>query len=73
MKKIINFIFRLIAFPFVFAILLVGKVRDLIYACAYFLWYGGEWISHMEEDRVWMADIYTELKAQRETEKTNDL
>ena len=69
MKKIINLIFRLIALPFVFAVLLIAKVRDLFLSCTYFLWYGGEWITHIKDDRVWMANIYTELKAQRKNEQ----
>jgi len=68
MRKAFELLVRLIALPFVFAVLLIGKMAQVVTATWFFLLYGGEWISHIKEDRVTMYEIYMELKSQRERE-----
>lgn len=62
--KIINTILRIIALPFVFAIILIKYNAHAIVNVACFLIYGGEWITYAKDDRATIQYIYRELKHQ---------
>lgn len=65
MKTVFNVIFRLMALPFLIMVILIARLRDLLFLSFYFLCYGGEWISHMKDDKKYIYEIYEELKKQR--------
>jgi hypothetical protein len=61
--KILNFIIRLLAFPFVIGLVLIKVNASAIIDCFSFLMYGGEYIKYDSQTRATMADIYHELKS----------
>lgn len=62
MKKSINFIVRLIAFPFWAGIVLVVTIKMFLEHCAYFLMYGGEAITYWQKDQYrTINDVYKSL------------
>ena len=56
---------RLIASPFVLAIVVIFKVAWLIKFMTHYIAFGGETIVHDKEDKVMIYDIYQELKKQK--------
>ena len=48
MKTTIKIIFRIIAFPFVAAIILIAAIRNYFYTCWLWLRHGGELTTHDE-------------------------
>lgn len=53
---------RIIAFPFVLALLIIASVWQIGEKCCLFFVYGIELINYEREDRKMIMDIYKELK-----------
>lgn len=63
--KILYFIIRLLAFPFVVGLIVIKVNSSAIIDCVSFLFYGGEYIRYDSQTKATMADIYQELKSYR--------
>jgi hypothetical protein len=62
---------RLIAFPFVFALLFIAHTAFVLKRTYYFLKYGGEYVSFRQNEKATINDIFEMLKDIRE--KQNEL
>ena len=60
--KILTFIIRLIAMPFLAGLMLVKLNSMLIIDCFRFIFYGGEYIGYCKDSKATIADIYEKLK-----------
>jgi hypothetical protein len=69
MRKTVNLILRIIAFPFILGLILIKYNFHALHNAVLFLFYGGEWITYAKEDKVVMQEIFVELKKQRELKK----
>ena len=57
-----NLVLRLLAFPFVFCIIMIKYIYHGIRHACLFLKYGGEWITYAERDRKTILDVYRKLE-----------
>ncbi len=60
--NIFNLIKRIIALPFVLALILVSYNLHGVRNAFLFLLHGGEWITYKKQDKKCIQDIYLELK-----------
>ena len=63
MNSFLKIVFRVLALPFVTGIAVIGSVYKITLVLVNFLTYGGEWLSHVNGDKVGMYEIYKELKS----------
>lgn len=61
-----NWGWRVVAFPAIVLLMLIGHVRGLVLMARDFIWYGGEWINFRENERKNVVDIYAMLKEMKE-------
>jgi len=62
MERKIQFIFRVLAIPFVFSTIWLAYTFYALRNSYLFLLYGGEWITYTKDDRNTIRDIYLKLK-----------
>lgn len=62
---------RLIAFPFVFALLFIAHTAFVLKRTYYFLKYGGEFVNFEQNEKATVSDLFNMLKEIRE--KQNEL
>ena len=63
--RIVSFIFRMIAYPFMLCIAIICYFRFLLKFSKDWLWYGGEVVLHKSKDsQATIQDIYDLLKTQ---------
>ena len=62
---------RLIAFPFVFALLFIAHTAFVLKRTYHFLKYGGEFVSFRQNENATVSDLFNMLKEIRE--KQNEL
>ena len=62
---------RLIAFPFVFALLFIAHTSFVLKRTYHFLKYGGEFVSFRQNENATVSDLFNMLKEIRE--KQNEL
>ncbi len=62
---------RLIAFPFVFALLFIANTAFVLKLTYHFLKYGGEFVSFRQNENATVSDLFNMLKEIRE--KQNEL
>lgn len=70
MKQIFKYLPRIIALPFVFAIIFIAALFRSIKYTALFLRFGGEWIVYAEKDAPkTIADVYEKVSSKTEKEE----
>jgi hypothetical protein len=57
-----NLILKLITAPLVFCIFLIMGIARSFRGAFFFIRYGGEWVTYMEDDKESIANIYYHLK-----------
>jgi len=67
-----NFIVRIIAFPFVFALIFIAHNIFVIKRTFHFLKYGGEYVNFEENEKPTILEIYKMLKEMKEERKKED-
>lgn len=60
--RIINIVLRVIALPFVLAIILIKYNAHAIVNVVMFLVHGGEWITYAKDDKKTIYDLYKVIK-----------
>jgi len=63
---------RLIAFPFVFALILIMNIISVLNRAWHFLRYGGEFVNFEENERETISGIYEMLKEIIENQQKNE-
>lgn len=63
-----RFVHRLIAFPFVFAIIFIAHNLFVLKRTWHYILYGGEYINFEENERINMLEIYNMLKEIKENQ-----
>lgn len=66
MHKVLNFIGRLAASPFVLGLLIIAFAINLLSIFLNFLMYGGEFLEYHNRDKVTIKDLYNKLKNNNE-------
>lgn len=59
---------RILAFPFVFGLLIIGTIWTLCERCYLYFAYGGEFAHYERNDKILIRDIYEQLKELRNEE-----
>jgi len=68
-----HFIHRLIASPFVFAILIIAHGMFVVKRFYHFLLFGGEYVNFEENEKESVSEIFLMLKEIKENQKKNEI